>query len=103
MTLIKQRSQGRLQLAINPRNTSRTNAHDDGSSNSQDCHAEVTDHMRKGKRKPVTTNFNTNKKVVRDTGESHPLAEDKLSLYGGSDLDEQTDWCEPPKVQRLFL
>ena len=36
-------------------------------------------------------NFNINKKVVRETGDSHPLAEDELSLYGGSDLDEQID------------
>ena len=34
------------------------------------------------------TNFNINKKVVRETGDSHPLAEDELSLYGGSDLDQ---------------
>ena len=46
--------------------------------------------MRKGERKHVT-NFNINKKVVRGTGDSHPLAEDELSLYGGSDLDEQID------------
>ena len=37
------------------------------------------------------TNFNVNKKVVRETGDRHPLAEDELSLYGRSDLDEQTD------------
>ena len=46
--------------------------------------------MRKSKRKCVT-NFNTNKKVVKETGESHPLEEDKLSLHSGSDLDEQID------------
>ena len=43
-----------------------------------------------GKRKCVT-NFNINKKVVRETGDSHPPAEDELSLYSGSDLDEQID------------
>ena len=57
--------------------------------------------MRKGKRKRVT-NFNTNKKVVRETGESHPPAEGKPSLYGGSDLDEQidrlVDTTKSPKV-----
>ena len=47
--------------------------------------------MRKSKRKCVTTNFNTNKKVVKETGESHPLEEDELSLHSGSDLDEQID------------
>ena len=37
------------------------------------------------------TNSNINKKVLRETGDSHPSAEDELSLYGGSDLDEQID------------
>ena len=37
------------------------------------------------------SNFNVNKKVVKETGDSHPPAEDELSLYGGSDLDEQVD------------
>ena len=45
---------------------------------------------RKGKRKPVT-NLKINRKVLREAGDSHPLAEDELSLHGGSDLDEQTD------------
>ena len=75
-------------ISVNSRNTSRANASvEDGCSSSQDCQEETTD-MRKGKRKHVT-NFNTNKKTVRETGESHPPAEDKLSLYGGYDLDEQ--------------
>ena len=75
-------------ISANPRNTSRANAsvEDDGGSSSQE---EATD-MRKGKRKHVT-NFNINKKVVRETGDSHPLGEDELSLYSGSDLDEQID------------
>ena len=37
------------------------------------------------------TNLKTNKKVIRETGDSHPPVEDELSLYGGSDLDEQID------------
>ena len=35
--------------------------------------------------------FNINKKVVRETVDSHPPAEYELSLYGGSDFDEQID------------
>ena len=75
-------------ISINPRNTSRANAsaEDDGSSSFQE---EATD-MRNKKRKHAT-NFNKNKKVVRETCDSHPSAEDELSLYGGSDLDEQID------------
>ena len=37
------------------------------------------------------TNFNINEKVVRETGDSHPPADDELSLYGGSDLDQKID------------
>ena len=37
------------------------------------------------------TNLKVNKKVIRETGDSHPPVEDELSLYGGSDLDEQTN------------
>ena len=37
------------------------------------------------------TNLNVNKKVLRETGDSHPPAEDELSLCGGSELDEQID------------
>ena len=36
---------------------------------------EETTDKRKGKRKRLTTNFNKNKKVVRETGESPPPAE----------------------------
>ena len=58
--------------------------------------------MKEGKRKRSTTNFITNKEVVRETGESHPPAEDKLFLYGGFELDEQIDWLvdtiKNPKV-----
>ena len=46
--------------------------------------------MRKEKRKHVTS-FSKIKKVIRETGKSHPPAEDELSLYSGSDLDEQID------------
>ena len=35
------------------------------------------------------TNFSINKKVVTEKGDSHPTAEDELSLYCGSDLVEQ--------------
>ena len=57
--------------------------------NAIDCQDEDTD-MRKGKGKRLT-NLNVNKKVVRETGDSHPPAEHELPLYGGSDLDEQID------------
>ena len=57
--------------------------------------------MRKGKRKRVT-NFNINKKVVRETGDNHPPAENDMSLCDGSDLDEQidrlVDTIKSPKV-----
>ena len=47
------------------------------------------------------TNLNVNKKVLRETGDSHPPAEDKLPLYG-PDLNEQIDWLvdttNSPKV-----
>ena len=36
-------------------------------------------------------NLKVNKKVIRETGDSHPAVEDELFLYGGSDLDEQID------------
>ena len=76
-------------ININSKSTSRANAsvEDDGSSsNSHDCQEDAND-TRKGKRTRVT-NFNINKKLVRETGDSHPLPEDELSLYGGSDLDQ---------------
>ena len=75
------------------KSTSRANAsvEDDGgnSCSSHDCQEEDTD-MTKGKRKHVT-NLKVNKKVIRETGDSHPPVEDELSLYGDSDLDEQID------------
>ena len=75
----KTKATGATTININPRNTSRTNAsvEDDGSSSSRDCQEKATD-MKKGKRKCVT-NFSTNKKVVREAGEIHPLEEDELS------------------------
>ena len=85
----KTKATGTATISVNPRNTSRANANveDDGGSSS--CQEEATD-TRKGKRKHVA-NFNINKKVVREAGDSHPPAEDELSFYGGSDLDEQID------------
>ena len=53
--------------------------------------------VRAVRRSPLTgernrvTNFNTNKKLVRETDESHPPADDTLSLYGGFDLHKQID------------
>ena len=58
--------------------------------------------MRKSKRKRVT-NFNINKKVFTETGDSHPLAEDELSLYGVSDLDEQIDQLRRPTIVMLIF
>ena len=78
-------------ISVNSKSTSRANAsvEDDGgnSCSSHDCQQEDID-MRKGKRKHVT-NLKVNKKVIRETGDSHPPVEDELSLYGDSDLDEQ--------------
>ena len=36
-------------------------------------------------------NSSINEKVVRQAGESHPPAENELTLGGGSDLDKQID------------
>ena len=74
----KAKATGMTTISDNPRNTSWANAsvEDDGGISS--CLEEATD-MRKGKIKRVT-NFNINKKVVRETGDSHPPAEDELSL-----------------------
>ena len=89
----KIKAMGAATISINPKSTSTANAtiEDDGgsSSSSHDCKEEDPD-TTKGKRKRVT-NLNVNKKVFREAGDSHPPAEDELSLYGGSDLDEQID------------
>ena len=87
-------------ISVNPKSTSRANAsvEDDGSSSStHDCQEEDTD-TRKDKRKRVT-NLNVNKKVLTETGDELSkdelqrmrMAGDELSLYGGSDLDEEID------------
>ena len=85
----KTKPMGAATISVNSKSNSRANAsvEDDGSSGSHNCQEEATD-TRKGKRKHVA-NFNINKKVVRETGDSHPPAEDELYLYG--DLDEQID------------
>ena len=89
----KTKAMGAATISVNPKSTSRANAsvEDDGgnSSSSHDCQEEDTD-ARKGKRKHVT-NLKVNKKVIRETGDSHPPVEDELSLHGSSDLDEQID------------
>ena len=58
--------------------------------------------MKQKKLKTLTTNFSINKKVVREVGESHPPAEDELSLYCFTDFDEQigrlADTTKSPKV-----
>ena len=63
---------------------------DDGSS----IQEEATN-MRKGKKKCLTTYFNTNKKAVWEAGESHLPAEDKLSLCVGSDLGHYKPYTSP--------
>ena len=80
---------GAATINVNSKSNSRANAsvEDDGSSGSHDCKEEATD-TRKGKRKHVT-NFNINKKVVREKDDSHPPAEDEPYLI--CDLDEQID------------
>ena len=60
---------------------------EEDASSSQDRQEEAND-MKNGKKERIT-DFNTNKKVIRGTGESHSPDEDELSLYGSSDLDEQ--------------
>ena len=100
----KTKAMGLATISVKPKSTSRANVsvEDDGdnSSSSHDCQEEDND-ARNGKRKCVT-NLKVNKKVIRETGDSHPLVEDELSLYGGSDLDEQidrlVDMTNSPKV-----
>ena len=75
---------GAATISVNPKSTSRANAsvEDDGDnsiSSSHDCQEEDTD-ARKGKRKHVT-NLKVNKKVIRETGDSHPPVEDELSIW----------------------
>ena len=48
----------------------------------------ISDEIGK-KLETVTTNSSINKKVVRQAGESHPTAENELTLDGSSDLDKQ--------------
>ena len=87
-------------ISVNPKNTSRANASvEDGGSSS--CQEEATD-TRKYERKRVT-NFNINKKVLRETGDSHSPTEDELSLCGGSDLDEQIDRLVDTTNSQVFL
>ena len=57
----KAKAKGAATISVNPKNISRVNAsEEDDGSKGQD---EVTD-IKKGKKKRLTTNFNTNKKVV---------------------------------------
>ena len=85
------KAKGAALISVKPKSNSRANVSldDDGSSSSHDCQEEAIV-TRKGKGKRVT-NFNINKEIVRETDESHPPAEDELSLYGVSDLNEQID------------
>ena len=48
----------------------------------------ISDEIGK-KLETVTTNSSINKKAIRKAGESHPPAENELTLDGGSDLDKQ--------------
>ena len=48
--------------------------------------------MRKAKRKRLSSKCQKSKTHVRETGEHpQPAEEDELSLYGGSDLDDQIE------------
>ena len=85
----KTKAKGAATISVNPRNNPKANA---------TVEDDVVAAVRTVSKKPLAwervkgnANFNTNKKVVREGGESHPLKEDELSLYGGSDLDEQID------------
>ena len=50
------------------------------------------------------TNLNVNKKVLRETGDSHPPAEDNcLYMVALTCMSKLTDWWTPPIVQRLVL
>ena len=48
----------------------------------------ISDEIGK-KLETVATKSSINKKVVKQAGESHPPAENELTLDGGSDLDKQ--------------
>ena len=99
------RSSGVATVSINPnkksigaatinvnyvRHTSRANASEEENRNSDSSQGETD--MRKAKRKHLSSKCQKSKTHVRDTCEHHqPPEEDKLSLYGGSDLDDQID------------
>ena len=82
---------GAATISNNPaRHTSRANASGEEDRNS-DSGQGKTD-MRKAKRKCLSSKFQKSKTHVRDTGEHRQSPEeDDLSLYGGSDLDDQTE------------
>ena len=70
-------------------------------SSSHNCQEEATD-ARKGKRKRVT-NFNINKKVVGETGDSHPPEEDELSEKWSASIKNQIQRSENTKDARCIL
>ena len=82
---------GAATINVNPvRHTSRANSSGDENRNSDSSQGETD--MRKVKRKRLSSKFQESKTHVRDTCEHRePPEEDELSLYSGSDLDDQID------------
>ena len=85
------KSTGGATISINPaRHTSRANASGEDDINSDNSQGETD--MCKAKRKHLSSKRQKSKTQVRDIGENHqPPEENELSLYGGSDLDDQID------------
>lgn len=105
---------GATSVIINPRNTTKANVSEESNDISE--REEATD-MRESKKKRLTTNFNKNKNVVRETGESDspPIKikkqlerQEKITYQQRTNclyvvaltwMDKLTDLSTPPKVQ----
>ena len=85
------KSTGAATISVNPvQHTSRANASGEENRNSDSSQGDTD--MRKAKRKSLSSKCQKSKTLVRDKGEHRqPSEEDELSLYGGSDLDDQID------------
>ena len=105
---------GATSVIINPRNTTKANVSEESNDISE--REEAID-MRESKKNRLTTNFNKNKNVVRETGESDspPIKikkqlerQEKITYQQRTNclyvvaltwMDKLTDWWTPPKVQ----
>ena len=83
------KSTGTATISVNPvRHTPRANASGEENRNSDSSQGETD--KKKAKRKRISSKSQKSKTHIRHTGDHRqPQEEDKLSLYGGSDLDDQ--------------